>query len=176
MNPELCNKYINKLIPNSKSKKLIHDDLIYFENMHKIQLSQEFKEFYLCFNGLRFKNQEYPITYFTELRPQGCDFAFETGEFFSLEEISPGIYPGDPSQIGFDPDSDEGFGWSPLKAQKYLWFGEGQVGSGYLLGIQPENFGKIYCWFSDQDELYNPIWFADSFFEFMDNFRERNYG
>jgi hypothetical protein len=168
----IYDKYVNKIILKNNSKILTEEILLDFEKKNNIQLSREFKDFYLCFNGAKLNFQEYPATFFNSRNPQGIFGTIEAGYFFRLEEITVGVYPGDPNEIGFDPDSYEGFGWSPLKAQKYLWFGCAFTGTGYLLGIQPENFGKIFCWFSEEEELYNPIWFADSFFEFMDNFQD----
>jgi hypothetical protein len=168
----IYDKYANKIILKNNSKILTEEILLDFEKKNNIQLSREFKDFYLCFNGIKITSQDYWFTMINDLFPQGTEAMLEGGRFFPLEEIPAGIYPGDPNQIGLDPESEEGFGWSPLKAKKYLWFGCPSPGSEYLLGIQPENFGKIYYWDPDVDELFNPMWLAESFFEFMDNFQD----
>lgn len=162
------------------------EDLHTFELEKNINLSKEFKLFYLNFNGCSFINAHIylddKIPHFT-YRLNGY-FFIRLVSFFALENIDINWYPGQPSWdetelelYNSTPYSQWSLavqemhlrkkGWDPILWNQYLVIGEGDD-SYILMGINSSNLGKIYHWDSDLDNIYDPIYLADSIPELLD--------
>ena len=181
--------------------KLTPELLLGFENEYQLKLPQEFKDFYLEFNGVFFSQGNF---YFTQIDDDGQlkgKTLISLGKLYPLVPsglsaetafiIEPGHYPGSPCQAdGPCEEEDKPFhlwaekhkeyslweDWDPIKKTMFLHIGSCSIGD-LLIGIHPSNFGKVYYWmFGITIDKYLPIFINDSFFEFLDGLYYDEFG
>ena len=174
----------------SEGELIQNNNFIDFEEKKKLILPEIFKLFYLEYNGCCFGDADFMM--FSDILKQHISYGQITQEgylvtisqFYALEHIENGWYPGQPS---WDAPELEDYdkipysqwplavqnmnplkrGWDPILWKQYLVIGDGNE-QFILMGIASENLGKIYYWDSNFDNIYNPLYLADSIPELLD--------
>jgi hypothetical protein len=169
---------------------LKEEDFLYFEKKNNLILPKNFKLFYLEYNGCYFEDANFEV-YGDDLKKHisygqisEIGYTVNLTALCALEYIEKGTHPGQPSwtdanMISYDPipyqewpiDIQESNplskGWDPIFWEQYLIVGYGGERD-ILMGMAYENMGKIYYWDSNFDNIYDPIYLADSIPELLD--------
>jgi hypothetical protein len=140
--------------------------LEYFQNFGLV-LDEEFADLYLTRNGLGFNEDKYLCVKLPDISEKeklmfpylelenvwrlGCFFMIDPDKSFQEGYINP-LY--DPGNDNFTTNIPNNPNWQ----KKYLVFGNTTQPSHLIIGVSPENAGKIYHWpiggFSEDDKPY----------------------
>lgn len=180
-------KFKESYIPPIKGPKLSSEDFEAFQANSGIRLPKQFQEFYSFLNGARPDEQYYRLR--TEFRhePESTPECLSVDNFMILTPetppyggyavyILPGFYPGDAAERYIERDDPLLEGWNPQKCLEYLTFGKANNHRAYLLiGIVEKNFGQIFFWHEDEDEMGNPHFLENSLFDFLEEMGDYNH-
>ncbi|EGH74623.1 SMI1/KNR4 family protein [Pseudomonas syringae] len=120
------------LILENSGANISLKDFYELENLAGGKLPQSFKKFYLKNNGGYIENK----------RLYGDEYVYSIHGFESIKGGNPGV---EASYLDFIENDESFTGLIPFA------FDEG--GNSYLLSLRPDDYGNIYLWLQEEDEM-----------------------